>query len=513
MISTVFLRVRVFLRLPVIGWHLGRAGVLHHLAQITLLPSWLQRSLAIVDKAVTFGRIETDAGIALCNALQRLGPGFIKFGQALSTRADLIGPDLALSLSELQDRLPPFSRRLAVAQIETATGAPLSDSFAEFEDTPVAAASIAQVHKARLHNGEWVAVKLLRPDIHRHMRKDTDFFLAMAQLVSRLSPAMARLRLVEAVREFEQLCEIELDLRMEAAAGGKLAANLAQDDGIRIPKMHLAFCHATMLVTQWVDGLRLDDVTGLKAAGHDVEKLTEAAAASFFNQVFRDGYFHADMHPGNVFVDQDGLLVPIDFGIMGHLGPQDRLFLGRLMIAILDGDYDGVADLHADAGMIGKDVPRHLFAQNIRAVVDPLLGKMLGEVSMGQILGQILKISSRFEIAVQPQFNLLQKTIMMAEGVARQLNPQADMWALSRPFAADWIAAQSHPEKLLKDASQQVKRLVHLLPTLIARLEAEQAQQETQPAPDTKSKFSASSFATGVILIGGLWFFVTYFTK
>ena len=228
--------------------------------------------------------------------------------------------------------------------------------------------------------------------------------------------------------------------------------------------MYLEYCAQDMLVTQWVDGLRLDDVEGLIARGHDIDALTNAAASSFFNQVFRDGYFHADMHPGNVFVDNDGLLVPIDFGIMGHLAPEDRLFLGRLMIAILDRNYDEVARLHSDAGMISHKVPLHLFSQNIRSVIEPLLGKMLGDVSLGQIMGQILRISKRFDIEVQPQFTLLPKTIVMAEGVARQLNPKADMWELSRPLAAEWVQSQTNPEKLIKDASTQIMRFATLLP-------------------------------------------------
>ena len=287
MFATALLTVKLILRLPAISWHLGRAGALHHLARITIFPNWLRRTLTLLDKTMTFGRIETDAGVALCNALQRLGPGFIKFGQALSTRADLIGPELALGLSELQDRLPPFSAKRARRQIEQALQSPLDDIFATFNDVPVAAASIAQVHKAQLHNGDFVAVKLLRPDIAKHMGKDIAFFKAIAKITSRFTPALARLRLNEAVAEFEQLCEIEFDLRMEAAAGGRLAENLAQDQGIRIPRMYLEYCAHNMLVTQWVDGLRLDDVDGLIAKGHNIDSLTRRRRQLFQSSLSR----------------------------------------------------------------------------------------------------------------------------------------------------------------------------------------------------------------------------------
>jgi ubiquinone biosynthesis protein len=223
-------------------------------------------------------------------------------------------------------------------------------------------------------------------------------------------------------------------------------------------------------VVEWIDGIRIDDVPALEAAGHNIADLTEAAARSFFNQVFRDGFFHADMHPGNIFVAADSRLVPIDFGIMGFLDFADRLFLARLLMAMLDRDYDMVAKLHANAGMLGDDVSLPHFAQAVRAVADPVMGKSLGDVSLGTVLGQILQLSTRFSIEVQPQFNLLQKTMMMAEGVARQLNPQADMWELSRPLANDWMHDQAglakRAETLIEDALLVASRLPRLLKEL-----------------------------------------------
>ena len=461
------------LRLPSIGWHLGRAGVLGHIAQLSLLPGWLRGVCGATDRVIKSRTATKDAGAALANSLQRLGPGFIKFGQALSTRSDLIGPDMAHSLSMLQDRLPPFAASIARKQIEDATGTTLDGTFRRFDEEPVAAASIAQVHYAELLDGQAVAVKLLRPNIERQMRSDTALFFALAKILEAIAPGLRRLKLVTAVNQFVQLSEMELDLRLEAAAAGRLADNLKDDDGIYIPWVDLERTRSGMLIIEWVEGIRIDDVPALTAAGHDIAQLTEFAARSFFNQVFRDGFFHADMHPGNIFVGADGRLVPIDFGIMGHLDFSDRFFLARLLTAMLDRDYDQVAKLHKDAGMLGEDVSLHLFSQSIRAVADPVMGKAIGDVSLGVVLGQIFQLSTRFEIEVQPQFNLLQKTMMMAEGVARQLNPKADMWNLSRPLANEWMASQAglakRAEAFVEDAILVASRLPKILKDIESR--------------------------------------------
>ncbi|MGB0517358.1 MAG: 2-polyprenylphenol 6-hydroxylase [Candidatus Puniceispirillaceae bacterium] len=471
-------------RLPVIAWHLGRAGALGHIAKITLLPGWMRHLCGSLDRMVRSGNARRDAGGALAEALIRLGPGFIKFGQALSTRADLIGPEMGHALSLLQDRLPAFPGALARRRIEAESGMPVSDLFRRFDDEAVAAASIAQVHYAELADGRSVAVKLLRPGIHRRMQADTTLFYALASLLEWMAPNLRRLKLVTAVDQFTQISAMELDLRLEAAAAGKLAENMADDAGIAVPWVDLEHTTSGMLVIEWVEGIRIDDVEALTAAGHDIGKITEAAARTFFNQVFRDGFFHADMHPGNIFVAADGTLVPIDFGIMGHLDFGERLFLARLLTAMLDRDYDAVAKLHADAGMLGDHVPLAQFAQSIRAVADPVMGKALGEVSLGTVLGQVLQLSTRFEIAVQPQYNLLQKTMMMAEGVARQLNPQADMWSLARPLASDWMRDHLNfarrAETLVEDLMMLAARLPRILDALEERRDDEAPQQARQ---------------------------------
>ena len=491
--------VLALLRLPLIGWQLGRAGTLGHLAKVTLLPGWLRRVCALSDKLIRSRSARADAGAALAEALIKLGPGFIKFGQALSTRSDLIGPEVALSLSQLQDRLPPFNSRRAREQIELALGAPLDSVFSQFDPDPVAAASIAQVHRARLQDGRQVAVKLLRPDIRRRMQADTSLFYALARIMEGVAPDLRRLKLVTAVDQFTQISDIELDLRLEAAAASKLADNMADDEGIHIPWVDLEHTTSEMLVIEWIEGIRIDDVAALTAAGHDIGKITEIAASSFFNQVFRDGFFHADMHPGNIFIATDGTLVPIDFGIMGQLDFVDRLFLARLLTAMLDRDYDRVAQLHADAGMLGQDVSLAAFAQSIRAVADPVMGKALGEVSLGIVLGQIFQISTRFAVEVQPQFNLLQKTMMMAEGVARQLNPQADMWTLARPLAANWMRDQANFARRIETVIEEALNIAARLPRILDALEA--GKPAPEPAPRLLLPTAISCLALALALL------------
>jgi len=487
------------LRLPGIAWHLGRAGTLGHIGRINLLPNWMQRLCRMMDRLMRSRGATKDAGGALADALLRLGPGFVKFGQALSTRADLIGPEMSLSLSQLQDRLPAFPARIARRLVESETGKPLDATFTEFTDTPVAAASIAQVHAATLIDGRRVAVKLLRPQIDQRMRSDTMLFFALASILEWAAPGLRRLKLVTAVQQFVEISDVELDLRMEAAAAGRLAENLRDDAGIYVPWVDLERSTSRMLVIEWIDGIRIDDVPALEAAGHNIADLTEAAARSFFNQVFRDGFFHADMHPGNIFVAADSRLVPIDFGIMGFLDFADRLFLARLLMAMLDRDYDMVAKLHADAGMLGDDVSLPHFAQAVRAVADPVMGKSLGEVSLGTVLGQILQLSTRFSIEVQPQFNLLQKTMMMAEGVARQLNPQADMWDLSRPLASDWMRDQAGLAKRAETFIEDALLVASRLPRLLKELEDSAGQKPTSSRNDLPIFISLLALALAIL--------------
>ena len=431
--------VHIF-RLPYVAWHLSRGGVLGHLSQVSILPSWL-RSLLKTSDRVLARRHPERPGIALVHALTALGPGFIKFGQALSTRADLIGADVAKDLSTLQDQLAPFSGS-RVQQIIKAELGDIDLNFSEFDENAIAAASIAQVHFAKLTDGRDVAVKILRPSIRAKLERDIAFFRAMARMVEIIAPDTKRLKLTYAVDQFAHYSDIELDLRLEAASAEKLRNNHAGDAGIEVPKVEWHLTTEHVLVMERIYGTQIDERDALIDKGHDINEITKIAAASFFYQVFRDGFFHADMHPGNIFIRDDGTLVPIDFGIMGDLSLDDRLFLARLLTAILDKDYDMVAKLHYDAGMLNDDVSLASFSQAIRAVTEPVMDQPMGDVSLGTVLGQIFGLSRRYQIEIQPQFTLLQKTMVMSEGVARQLNPDANMWPLARDLASEWAAEQ-----------------------------------------------------------------------
>lgn len=490
----------VIWRLPRTGYILGRAGVLVEIAKTGLLPEWVRRLFLLINLAIANRQSRSQPGEALCAALTQLGPGFVKFGQALATRADLIGPEMAKALTSLQDKMPAFSARKSREIIAEESGKTCDELFVHFEDEAVAAASIAQVHKAELPDGRQVAVKILRPQIHRLVKRDIQFFLGMAKLVEWLAPALRRLKLVKAVEQFSQISEMELDLRLEAAGAGRLAEHLADDHGIRVPKVYLEHTTKGMLVMEWIDGVRIDDLPALHQAGHDIERITEIAATSFFNQVFRDGFFHGDMHPGNIFVTSDGTLVPIDFGIMGHLDFKDRLFLAQLLQALLNRDYDRVARLHQEAGMLPADIELAVFSQNLRAVADPVLGKSLGDISLGLVLGQILQISARFQIDVQPQFNLLQKTMMMAEGVARGLNPHADMWDLAEPLASNWLAQEQTLQKQAQEFFEYLTTSLKTLPAVLEKI----AQSPAEPMHQRAYSKTSFRFGLGIGLGVGL---------
>jgi ubiquinone biosynthesis protein len=407
-------------------------------------------------------------GQRLAAALQEIGPAFIKLGQTLATRADLLGDEVAGDLALLQDRLPPFPAAEARALIETEFGCPLADLFLSFDDVPVAAASIAQVHFAVTGEGREVAVKILRPGIVRAFARDIELLMWLGELIDRTRPALRRLKPVEIVRTLEKSVEIEIDLRFEAAAASELAENFAGDPGFHVPRVDWRRTGRGVLTTdRIVSGIRIDDRPALVAAGHDIDALLRKAAEAFFNQVFRDGFFHADLHPGNMFVEPDGGLAVVDFGIMGRLDRDTRFFLADMLVGFLSGDYRRVAEVHFAAGYVPRRLSVDEFAQAARSIGEPILGRPLAEISVARLLAQLFRITEQFEMETQPQLLLLQKTMVLIEGVGRQLDPEVNIWALARPPIEAWMRDHRGPEARLRQRLDNLVATIDRLPKLI----------------------------------------------
>ena len=463
-------------------WPLERLG----LSEILLVPI---RALARVLKRPG---PERPPGTRLAAALQECGPPFIKFGQALATRSDLVGEGVAESLATLQDRLPPFPAEEAEAAIEADLGRPLDELFVEFDPKPVAAASIAQVHFAVTDDADVgtreVAVKVLRPGIERAFRRDLALFHWLAENAEHYLPALDRFRAVEVVRTFNRIAEAEMDLRLEAAAASEFRENFADDPTVKVPTVDWHRTGQRVLTLERVSGIRIDDRAALTAAGHDIDEILRLASEHFFKQVFRDGYFHADLHPGNLFVAADGTIVAVDFGIMGRIDVETRRFLGRMLLGLLTGDYQDVAQAHFDIGFIPRDQPRDEFVLAVRAIGEPIRGLPLSDISLARLLGQLFATAKRFDIGIQPQLLLLQKTMMVAEGVGRTLNPNVNMWELARPLIEQWMTENMGPSAELRAALTSLVTRVRGLPATLAQLEAaarDTAEGGVRLHPDT----------------------------
>jgi ubiquinone biosynthesis protein len=406
-------------------------------------------------------------GQRLAAAFQQIGPAFIKLGQILATRADLLGDEVAGDLALLQDRLPPFPAPVARAQIEAEFGCPLDTLFLSFDEVPVAAASIAQVHFAVTGEGREVAVKILRPGIARAFARDIELLTWLGELIERTRPGLRRLKPVEIVRTLEKSVEIEMDFRFEAAAASEFAENFAGDLGFRVPRVDWRRTGRGVLTTDRISGIRVDDRVALVAAGHDIPALLQKAAEAFFNQVFRDGFFHADLHPGNMFVEAGGAIAVVDFGIMGRLDRDTRFFLADMLVGFLTGDYRKVAEVHFAAGYVPQRLSVDEFAQAARSIGEPILGKPLAEISIARLLAQLFRVTEQFEMETQPQLLLLQKTMVLIEGVGRQLDPDVNIWALARPPIEAWMQENRGPEARLRQRFENLVETIDRLPRLI----------------------------------------------
>jgi ubiquinone biosynthesis protein len=410
-------------------------------------------------------------GQRLAAALQELGPTFIKFGQALSTRPDLVTEEVAADLSELQDRLQPFPAKEARAIIEAELGQPIDELFQSFDDTPVAAASIAQVHFAVTSEGREVAVKVLRPGVEIRFARDVALFYWLAGWAERMMPRWRRLRFSESVKAFEDSVALEMDLRFEAAAAAEMADNFAGDENFTIPVIDWQRTARRVLTLERISGIPIDEVDALRAAGHDLDDITEKAADAFFNMVFRDGFFHADMHPGNLFVGAQGQLIAVDFGITGRVDKETRRFLGEMLIGFLNGDYRRVAEVHFEAGYVPADKSIDAFTQAARSIAEPILGKPLHEISIARLLGQLFQVTETFAMETQPQLLLLQKSMLVAEGIGRRLNPDINMWQLARPLVERWMFENLGPQAKIKDSVTALLGTLERLPRLVAHAE------------------------------------------
>jgi ubiquinone biosynthesis protein len=459
------------------GFVLAREGALA-LVDPSVLPP-LARGLIRLGRLIERRGAGTSA-TRLAAALTRLGPSYVKFGQFLATRPDVVGMRIASDLSALQDRMSPFPTAQARAIVEAAHGQPLGTIFSEFSE-PVAAASIAQVHRARLKDGREVAVKILRPGIRDRFHRDLGAMRFGAELAESRSAEARRLRFTGVVETLARSVTMEMDLRLEAAALSEFAENTREDIDFRVPEPDWQLTAREMLVDEWIDGIRLSDIEGLRAAGHDLPALGRNVIQSFLKHAIRDGFFHADMHPGNLFVDAQGRLVAVDGGIMGRLGLKERRFLAEILLGFITRNYRRVAEVHFEAGYVPLHHDVADFAQAIRAVGEPIHDKSADQISMAKVLTLLFEITGMFDMATRTELVMLQKTMVVVEGVARTLDPHLDMWTTAEPVVRDWITQNLGPLGRIEEAGRGAQSLLGSLarlPETIGRAERVLGQLE-----------------------------------
>lgn len=433
-------------------------------------------------------------------ALMAMGPAYIKFGQVLSTRPDVVGNDLVTQLRVLQDKLPPFSLEDARETIAQELGQPVDRVFSTLSE-PVAAASIAQVHKAHLADtGQAVAVKVLRPGIERAFRRDVDAFYFAARVVDLLSPSAKRLRPLDVIAHFEGVVMGELDLRLESSAAAEFAANTAEDAGFSVPSVIWPASGRRVMTLEWVDGLNATDLAGLDAAGHTRKILAERVLQMFLRHALRDGYFHADMHQGNLKIAPNGDIVALDFGIMGRIDEYTRRVYAEILYGFIKRDYRRVAEVHFEAGYVPADRDVDAFAQALRAVGEPIFGMDASQISMGRLLNYLFEVTERFGMATRTELILLQRTMVVVEGVARTLDSHINIWEVARPVVEDYIRDSIGPRALARDLARTAKVLARFGPRLPEMAEAALIAQNT-PRPERR-RIPGPVWALGGAAIG-----------
>ncbi len=392
-------------------------------------------------------------------ALEDLGPIFIKFGQILSTRRDLLPPEFADELTKLQDAVPPFPGALARAQIEKAFGCPIEDKLDGFDETPIASASVAQVHAARLKDGREVVVKVLRPDIERVIRRDVGLLQIIASMANRYWREARRLHPLEVVEDYKRTILDELDLQREAANASQLYRNWEGSDILFVPQVYWELTSKNVLVLERIKGTPISDIESLKRQGISMKKLGEQGVEVFFTQVFRDNFFHADMHPGNIFVEPSGRYIAVDFGIVGSLTTEDQRYLAENLLAFFNRDYRRVAELHVESEWVPQGTRVDEFESAIRAVCEPIFNKPLSEISFGHFLLHLFQTARRFDMEVQPQLVLLQKTLLYIEGLGRQLYPELDLWTTAKPYLEEWMKQQVGPQAFMRKLKKNLPKM------------------------------------------------------
>ncbi|MCT8268828.1 2-polyprenylphenol 6-hydroxylase [Afifella sp. JA880] len=464
------------IRLTQAGFHIVRAGALGFV-DVDEVPPVAARFVRFARLFEPRGLSDTERGRRLSARLHRLGPSYVKLGQFLATRPDIVGNDAAEALSGLKDEMPPFPTEEAKAIIEINLGRKVEEIFTSFSE-PVAAASIAQVHHAtRFVDGEEreVAVKVLRPHVRGGFQRDLETFYAGARFLERLSAEGKRLKPVAVVQSLERTVLLEMDLRLEAAAYSELSENIIGETEFRVPAVDWAHTGRDVLTMEWIDGIKLRNTAGIIEAGIDRQNLARIVVQSFLRHALRDGFFHADMHEGNLFVDREGRLVAVDLGIMGRIGPKERRFLAEVLYGFIKRDYLKIAKLHIEIGYVPPIHSAEDFAQALRAIGEPIHGQRASEISMARLLGLLFEVTALFNMQTRPELILLQKTMVVVEGVARRLDPDFDMWAAADPVVTEWISRHLGPVGRLEEAAdslREIGKFVEHLPDTLTRVES-----------------------------------------
>jgi ubiquinone biosynthesis protein len=490
------IKPRLFLRLLDIQRVLLRHGLDEFVSSAHLFRPF--RFLFYLSPTMWFRRLSSKPrGQRIREALEELGPIYVKFGQSVSTRQDLLPPDIGAELAKLQDQVPPFPGADALAAIEAAYGMPASDVFASFDPEALAAASIAQVHVATLHDGREVIVKILRPGVEEAVRRDLEVLHAIAKLAQRYWEDGRRLRPIEVVQEYENTILNELDLMREAANAAQLRRNFLDSPQIYVPEVYWDLCRLRVMVMERIHGIPINDIERLRSVGTNFKKLGTNGVEIFFTQVFRDNFFHADMHPGNIFVDvtdpENPRYAAVDFGIVGTLDDVDRRYLAANFLAFFDRDYHRVAQLHVNSGWVPADTRVDELESAVRTVCEPIFNKPLKDISFGQVLLRLFQVARRFNMTVQPQLILLQKTLVQIEGLGREIYPELDLWETGQPVLRQWMAEQTGPQatarRVVRDLPE-IRYVLEQLPTVARRIVDQVLENDGRlPIPDAHAMY------------------------